>query len=81
MKKDLRSENVKKIAEDFTMCITEIRDKDGNLKKVVDFEKLKDLFSDDIREKEEAYEFTWAGKREALHRAFEYNDKILRHVV
>lgn len=81
MKKDLRSENVKKIAEDFPMCITEIKDKDGNLKKVVDFEKLKDLFSDDIREKEEAYEFTWAGKREALHKAFEYNDKILRPVV
>ena len=81
MKKDLRSENVKKIAEVFPMCITEIRDKDGNLKKVVDFEKLKDLFSDDIREKEEAYEFTWAGKREALHKAFESNDKILRPVV
>ena len=81
MKKDLRSENVKKIAEDFPMCITEIRDKDGNLKKVVDFEKLKDLFSDDIRDREEAYEFTWAGKREALHKAFEYNDKILRPVV
>ena len=29
MKKDLRSENVKKIAEDFPMCITEIKDKDG----------------------------------------------------
>ena len=81
MKKDLRSENVKKIAEVFPMCITEIRDKDGNLKKVVDFEKLKDLFSDDIREKEEAYEFTWAGKRKALHKAFESNDKILRPVV
>ena len=30
MKKDLRSENVKKIAEVFPMCITEIRDKDSN---------------------------------------------------
>ena len=81
MKKDLRSENVKKIAEVFPMCITEIRDKDGNLKKVVDFEKLKELLTGELRDREEAYEFTWAGKREALHRAFEYNDKILRPVV
>ena len=81
MKKDLRSENVKKIAEDFPMCITEIKDKDGNLKKVIDFEKLKELLTGELRDREEAYEFTWAGKREALRKAFEYNDKILRPVV
>ena len=81
MKKDLRSENVKKIAEDFPMCITEIKDKNGNLKKVIDFEKLKELLTGELRDREEAYEFTWAGKREALRKAFEYNDKILRPVV
>ena len=81
MKKDLRSENVKKIAEDFPMCITEIRDKDGNLKKVIDFEKLKEVLTGELRDREEAYEFTWAGKRKALHKAFESNDKILRPVV
>ena len=81
MKKDLRSENVKKIAEVFPMCITEIRDKNGNLKKVIDFEKLKELLTGELRDREEAYEFTWAGKREALRKAFESNDKILRPVV
>ncbi len=63
--KDMISHNVELIKELFPHCITE---QDG--KKVVDFEKLKQEFSDDIvDETKEKYELTWPGKREAIREA------------
>ncbi|MGL5021212.1 MAG: site-specific DNA-methyltransferase [Mycoplasmatales bacterium] len=60
--KDITGANIDVIAQLFPSCITE-----QNGKKVIDFEKLKlefdDNISDDTKEK---YELTWPGKREAI---------------
>ena len=44
---DMISQNVEKIGSLFPNCITEIAGKDGRLKKVVDFDKLKQMLSSD----------------------------------
>lgn len=60
--KDITGANVDVIAQLFPCCITE---QDG--KKVIDFEKLKLEFSNDLAdETKEKYELTWPGKREAI---------------
>lgn len=38
----------------------------GGYSKAIDFEKLKEVLSNDIEEKKEKYEFTWPGKMQAL---------------
>lgn len=63
---DKTSQNIDKIAELFPNCITESKDKNGNLKKVVNFEMLKQMLSDGVLEGNEAYEFTWVGKKAAI---------------
>lgn len=61
---DLSQKNVEKIGKLFPNCITETKDENGKLKKAIDFEMLKQMLSDDvIDEGDEAYEFTWVGKR------------------
>lgn len=60
--KDLAGANIEVIAQFFPSCITE---QDG--KKVIDFEKLKLEFNDNIADdKKEKYELTWPGKRDAI---------------
>ena len=38
----------------------------GGLERAIDFEKLKQMLADHVREGEEAYEFTWVGKKAAI---------------
>lgn len=64
---DLTDENIVKIRELFPGCVTEARDKDGNVRLAVDFDQLKQELSDHIVEgPQERYHLNWPGKREAL---------------
>lgn len=60
-------------------CFTEAADKDGNVKRVVDFKKLRALLGDDAEDDApEAYDFTWVGKRAAQREAAAPINKTLR---
>lgn len=58
--------NVDKIAALFPNCVTEAMGKDGKLKKVINFDLLRQVLSGDVIEGDEAYEFTWVGKKAAI---------------
>ena len=53
----------------------------GGLEKAIDFEKLKQMLADHVREGEEAYEFTWVGKKAAMVEANRPIRKTLRPCV
>lgn len=64
---DLVDENIAKVAELFPDCITESKDEEGNLKKSIDFDQLRQVLSKNIVEgPQERYQLSWPGKREAL---------------
>ena len=71
-------ENVEKIGELFPNCVTETKDIDGNLKKSIDFEMLKQMLSSDVVEGKERYEFTWPGKKASIVEANKPITKTLR---
>ena len=59
--------NVDKIAALFPNCITESRDEDGVVKRVVDFDLLRQELSGSLVEgPQERYTLTWPGKNEAI---------------
>jgi len=58
--------NVGKIATLFPSCVTEAKGEDGRLRKVVNFDMLRQMLSDNIIEGDESYEFTWVGKKAAI---------------
>ena len=57
------TKNIDKIADIFPNCITETVDENGNPKKAINFEILKQMLSEDDLDGDEAYEFTWVGKK------------------
>lgn len=65
---NLTAENIDKLAALFPNCITETKDeKTGSLKRVIDFDQLRQELSDHIVEgPRERYHLDWPGKREAL---------------
>ena len=63
---DITAQNIEKIAELFPNCITETKDENGNLKKAINFDLLKQDLSKDIVDGKECYEFTWVGKKESI---------------
>jgi adenine-specific DNA-methyltransferase len=73
-------DRLQELAELFPEVITESRDKDGNLIRVVDFDKLKGLLGEVVDGRAESYDFTWVGKREALIEAGAPIRKTLRPV-
>lgn len=75
---DMVSENIKKIETLFPNCITETVDENGNLKKAINFELLRQMLSKDVLEGDEAYEFTWVGKKAAIVEANKPIRKTLR---
>jgi len=76
---DLASENVERVAELFPNCVTESRDEDGNLKRAIDFDLLRQELSADLVEgPQERYRLDWPGKREALANANTPVAKTLR---
>ena len=75
---DMTQKNIDKISQLFPNCITETKDESGNLKKAVNFELLQQMLSDEIADKDEAYEFTWVGKKAAIVEANKPIRKTLR---
>lgn len=75
---DLISQNIEKIGKIFPNCITETVDEDGKQKKVIHFERLRQLLSDDAVDGGEVYEFTWVGKKAAIAEANTPIRKTLR---
>lgn len=65
--KNLVDENINKIAELFPNCITEGKDENGKLTRLVDFDLLKQELSKEIVEgNDERYTLNWAGKKQAI---------------
>lgn len=77
---DIQQENVKKIAALFPNCVTEARGEDGHLKQAINFELLKQMLSDSVIDGDEAYEFTWVGKKASIVEANRPIRKTLRPV-
>lgn len=77
---DIQQDNVAKIAALFPNCVTEARDEDGHLKKAINFEMLKQMLSDSVIDGDEAYEFTWVGKKASIVEANRPICKTLRPV-
>lgn len=63
---DMTELNIEKIGKLFPNAITESKDKDGKLKKSINFDLLKQLLSTDVIEGDEAYDFTWVGKKASI---------------
>ena len=84
---DLTLENIEKIAALFPNCITEMPDEERSTpekkvyKRAVNFELLKQMLSPDVVDGDEAYEFTWVGKKAAIVEANKPIRKTLRPCV
>lgn len=60
-------ENTAKLAELFPNCVTEKKNDKGKIQRAIDFDALRQEFSDTIVEgAQERYSLNWPGKREAL---------------
>ena len=75
---DMTEKNIEKIGELFPNCITESKDENGNLKKAINFDVLKQMLSKEVIDGDEAYEFTWVGKKAAMLEANKPIRKTLR---
>lgn len=75
---DMTAQNIDKIGAMFPNCITETVDENGKPKKAINFELLKQMLSGDVLEGDEAYEFTWVGKKAAIVEANKPIRKTLR---
>ena len=75
---DMTEKNIEKIESLFPNCITESRDENGKLKKTINFEILKQMLSKEIIDGDEAYEFTWVGKKATIVEANKPIRKTLR---
>ena len=72
--------NIDKIAALFPSAITEMRGEDGEIRRGVNFEVLKQLLSREVVDGDECYEFTWVGKKAAMAEAARPITKTLRPV-
>lgn len=81
---DMTAQNIEKIGALFPNCITEMLDEEKSTlekkvyKKAINFEILKQMLSSDVLEGDEAYEFTWVGKKAAIVEANKPIRKTLR---
>ena len=81
---DLTAQNIDRIAALFPNCITEMLDEEHSTpekkvyKRAVNFELLKQMLSPDVVDGDEAYEFTWVGKKAAIVEANKPIRKTLR---
>ena len=77
---DMVAGNIEKIGALFPAAITEMRGEDGQIKKGINFEVLKQLLSRDVVDGDECYEFTWVGKKAAMAEAARPTTRTLRPV-
>ena len=84
---DMTAQNIDRIATLFPNCITEMLDEEHSTpekkvyKRAVNFELLKQMLSPDVVDGDEAYEFTWVGKKAAIVEANKPIRKTLRPCV
>ena len=78
---DMTAQNIEKIGTLFPNCITETKDENGKPKKAINFDLLRQMLSSNVIEGDEAYEFTWVGKKEAIVEANKPIRKTLRPVM
>ena len=78
---DLTAQNIDRIAALFPNCVTEMPDENGKIKRAVNFELLKQMLSPDVVDGDDAYEFTWVGKKAAIVEANKPIRKTLRPVL
>lgn len=84
---DMTALNIDRIAALFPNCITEMLDEEHSTpekkvyKRAVNFELLKQMLSPDVVDGDEAYEFTWVGKKAAIVEANKPIRKTLRRVL
>lgn len=78
------AENIKKILKLFPNCATEMLDKEKSTsehkvyKEGINFELLKQMLSNNVVDGDEAYEFSWVGKKESIVEANTPIRKTLR---
>lgn len=78
---DLTAQNIDRIAALFPGCVTEAKGPDGTLRRMIDFDQLRQELSDSIVEgPQERYHLDWPGKRQALITANAPIAKTLRPV-
>ena len=70
--------NIEKLEKLFPNCITEGEDAEGVITKKVNLDAFRQMFSEDIVEGDEAYEFTWVGKKAAIIEVNKPTRKTLR---
>ena len=75
---DLTQTNIEKIATLFPNCVTETIGSDGKPKRAINFDLLRQMLSDEVIDGDEAYEFTWVGKKAAIVEANRPIRKTLR---
>ena len=75
---DMTAQNIDRIAALFPNCVTEMPDENGKIKRAINFELLKQMLSPDVVDGDEAYEFTWVGKKAAIVEANKPIRKTLR---
>lgn len=75
---NVAANNVESIGKLFPNCITESKDENGNLKRAINFELLRQMLSEDVVDGKEAYEFTWVGKKASIVEANKPIRKTLR---
>ena len=64
---DLSKEKLNKLAEIFPHCVTEASDDEGRLRKLVDFDKLRQEVTGSIVEgPRERYHLDWPGKKDSI---------------
>lgn len=78
---DMTAQNIDRIAALFPNCVTEAADGHGGIKRAINFELLKQMLSPDVVDGDEAYEFTWVGKKAAIVEANKPIRKTLRPCV
>lgn len=78
---DTAERNIDSIGALFPNCITETIDINGKKKKVINFEILRQMLSDEVLEGDESYEFTWVGKKASIVEANKPIRKTLRPCV
>ena len=78
---DMTAQNIDLIAALFPNCVTEASDGHGGIKRAINFELLKQMLSPDVVDGDEAYEFTWVGKKAAIVEANKPIRKTLRPCV
>lgn len=78
---DMVNHNVALLQKLFPACVVERKDKDGTIHLSVDFDKLRQLLSDEVIEGTERYEMTWVGKKAAIVETNRPIRKTLRPVI